>query len=228
MKNIGKILKSPALALGLTPLIFTLSQIIVLSYYWLNKGYAGDFSLTVSRYVGLELWTSILFAVFNLAIIVIMFRYYLSLRKSRSLLWFIFGCVQVAGFLLLSIFPHNAFIEDPTAREIVSTIHEYSARAMFIAMFGMTLETLRLSYPSHLKFLRNLPLLRAPKNLSFPKITAPVCYLFLLYGIVYGISYTTRWRPIWDYVYILETGYIYAFIVFLLLTRRITKTQITS
>lgn len=224
MDRLKKILKSPALALGLTPLIFALSQLIVLGYNWTQKGYAGNLTLTVSRYVGLELWTSILFAVFNLVIIIIMLRYYLALRKQRSTLWFIFGCVQVAGFFLLSIFPHNIFMEGQS-REIVVNIHEVSARAMFIAMFGMTLETLRLSYPNHLKFLQNLPLLKSPKNLAFPKITTPVCLFFLTYGIVYAISYTTRWAPIWDRVLILETGYIYAFMAFLLLTRRVTKTS---
>ena len=218
MERLKKILKSPALALGLTPLIFALSQIIILGYNWINKGYAGNLSLTVSRYVGLELWTSILFAAFNVFIIVIMLRYYLSLRKSRSTLWFLFGCVQVAGFFLLSIFPHNIFMEG-TAREIVCNIHEVSARAMFIAMFGMTLETLRLSYPNHLKFLQNLPLLKSPKQLAFPKITAPVCIFFFIYGIVYAISYATRWAPIWNHVLVLETGYIYAFMAFLILTR---------
>ncbi|MBR3366143.1 hypothetical protein IKG48_03445 [Candidatus Saccharibacteria bacterium] len=224
MDRLKKILKSPALALGLTPLIFALSQLIILGYNWIQKSYAGNLSLTVSRYVGLELWTSILFLAFNLVIIVIMLRYYLALKKQRSTLWFIFGCIQVAGFLLLSIFPHNTFMEGQT-REIVANIHEISARAMFISMFGMTLETLRLSYPNHLKFLHNLPLLKSPKNLAFPKMTTPVCLFFFIYGIVYAISYATRWAPIWDHVLILETGYIYAFMAFLLLTRRVTKTS---
>ena len=224
MSKLKKILKSPALALGLTPLIFALSQLIIIGYHWIEKGYAGNLTLTISRYVGLELWTSILFLIFNLAIIIIMFRYYLTLRKQRSTLWFIFGFIQVAGFLLLSIFPHNIFMEGQ-AREIVINIHEYSARAMFAAMFGMALETLRLSYPNHLKFLQKLPLLKTPKNLSFPKITAPVCIFFIIYGIIYAIAYSTRWAPIWDRVFILETGYIYAFIALLLLTRRVTKTS---
>lgn len=224
MSKLKKILISPALALGLTPLLFALSQLIILGYNWIYQGYAGNLSLTVSRYVGLNLWTSILFLIFNLVIITIMFRYYLALRKQRSALWFIFGCVQVTGFLLLSIFPHNIFMEG-TLREVTINIHEYSARAMFIAMFGMALETLRLSYPNHLKFLQNLPLLKSPKKLAFPKATAPVCLFFFIYGIIYAISYTTRWAPIWSHVLVLETGYIYAFMAFLLLTRKVKPTD---
>lgn len=224
MERLKKIFKSPALALGLTPLIFALSQIIILGYNWISQGYAGNLSLTVSRYVGLNLWTSILFAAFNVVIAIVMLRYYISLRKSRSTLWFIFGCIQVTGFLALSIFPHNVFMEEQL-REVVSNIHEISARAMFISMFGMALETLRLSYPNHPKFFQNLPLLKSPNKLSFPKITTPVCIFFIIYGIIYAIAYSTRWAPIWDYVLILETGYIYAFMAFLLLTRRVTKTS---
>ena len=224
MSKLKKILKSPALALGLTPLIFALSQLIIIGYYWTKKGYTGDLTITISRYVGLELWTSILFLIFNIVIIIIMFRYYLALRKQRSTLWFIFSIIQITGFLLLSIFPYNVFMEGQT-REIVGNIHEYSARAMFIAMFGMAIETLRLSYPNHLKFLQKLPFFKSPKNLSFPKITAPVCIFFAIYGIIYAISYGTHWSVLWDRVFVLETGYIYAFIALLLLTRRVTKTS---
>ncbi|MDO4889112.1 MAG: hypothetical protein Q4A25_00230 [Candidatus Saccharibacteria bacterium] len=220
MERLKKILKSPALALGLTPLIFALSQIIILGYNWISRGHAGDLTLTVSRYVGLELWTSILFAAFNIAIIVIMFRYYLYLKKSRSTLWFIFGCLQVLGFLFLSIFPHNVFTEGQT-KEIFVNIHEYSARLMFASMFGMALETLRLSHPNHLKFLQNLPLLKSPKKLLFPKVTTPVCVFFVIYGLFYVTIYLTRWDVIWSRVLILETGYIYTFMAFLILTRTV-------
>ncbi|MBR2658541.1 hypothetical protein IKD57_01425 [Candidatus Saccharibacteria bacterium] len=224
--SLEQLLKSPALALGLAPLLFGLSQIVILGYNWIFKGYAGNLSLTVSRYVGLNLWTSILFAIFNTAITIIMFRYYLSLRKSRSTLWFILGCLESLSFLALSFFPHNTFIEDPGLRELVCQIHVKSAHVMFVSMFGMAIETFRLSRPNHLKLLQNLPLLKSPKRLLIPKNVAPICIAFIAYGVFYFTVYLINWTAITNHILILESGYIYAFMAFLILTRKIRTSDI--
>lgn len=220
MNKLKSLLKSPALALGLAPLLFALSQIIILGYQWIIKDRAGNLTLTVSRYVGLELWTSILFAIFNFIIIVIMLRYYLSLWRSRSLLWLILSYFQVIGFAILSLSPQNVFLDEPYLT-ITSNVHDVGARMMFISMFAMAFETLRLSYPNHLKFLQSFKLFKSPKKVSFPSITTKISIFFIVYGLVYLFVYITRWDVIWSRVLILETGYIYAFMAFLLLTRKI-------
>lgn len=222
MKRLKRILSSPVLALGLTPLIFALSQIIILGFYWLNEGYAGNFTLTVSRYVGLELWSSILFAICNIAIVIIMFRYYLYLRPSRSKLWFIFGCLQVAGFSLLSIFPANAFMSSPI-REVVINIHEISARTMFAAMLLMAADTLRLAYPNHLKFLQKFSLTKSPKNIAFFKTAVPASIAFIMLGCFYLCAFFFKLSVYGNFVLIIETSYIYGFIAFLLLTQSRAK-----
>lgn len=224
MNKLKSLLKSPALALGLAPLIFTLSQLIILGYQWIANGYAGNLTLTVSRYVGLELWTSVLFAIFNLAIIIIMLRYYFSLWKSRSLLWLILGIFQVIGFAILSLSPQNVFLDEPYLT-ITSHIHDVGSHMMFIAMFAMAFETLRLCYPNHLKFLQRFRLFKCPKEVSFPSITPKISVFFILYGFFYLYVYITRWDVIWSRVLILETGYIYAFMAFLILTRKITPSD---
>ena len=224
--TLEQLLKSPALALGLAPLLFGLSQIVILGYNWIFKGYAGNLSLTISRYVGLNLWTSVLFAIFNTAITIIMFRYYLSLRKSRSTLWFILGCLESLSFLALSFFPHNTFIENPDLRELINQIHVKSAHIMFISMFGMAIETIRLSRPNHLKTLQNLPLLKSPKRLLIPKNVARICIAFILYGTFYFTAYLADWPAIKSRILILESGYIYAFMAFLILTRKIRPSDI--
>lgn len=226
MERLKKIIKSPVFALGLTPLIFAFSQFIILGYNWLFKGYAGDLTITISRYVGLNLWTSILFAICNFAIITIMFRYYLSLRKSRSMLWFILCCLQVAGFFVLSIFPHNTFITNQNLRDIVNNIHIIAARTMFISMFGVAIETLRLSCPNRLKFLQNLPLLKTPRTLLIPKNTANVCIFFALYGLIYVTVFLTKLDVTFGNTLIVESGYIYSFMAFLLLTRKIRASDV--
>ncbi|MBQ3468322.1 hypothetical protein IJH19_02215, partial [Candidatus Saccharibacteria bacterium] len=99
---------------------------------------------------------------------------------------------------------------------------------MFISMFVMAFETLRLSYPNHLKFLQRFKLFKSPRKMSFPSITTRISLFFILYGLVYLFTYITKWDVIWSRVLILETGYIYAFIAFLLLTNKIKPTDQTT
>ena len=66
-----KSLLSPKYGIVLTPIIFAFSQLIILGYYWIFEGYAGNFTLTISAYVGLRLWTSIFFAICNLIIVIL-------------------------------------------------------------------------------------------------------------------------------------------------------------
>ncbi len=190
---------SPKFGIVLTPVIFALSQIIILGYYWFFGGYAGNLNLTISKYVGLELWSSIFFAVCNLFIVILMLRYYLVTWKKLSVIWLILSLIQTIGFIGLSICPHNTFM-DEGAREIVNNVHIFMARIMFLAMFGMMLERLRL---------------HGLKN----SISTKACLAFLGYSLIYIISYASGWHVLWDMVLIWESGYIYAFMGTLILAR---------
>ncbi|MBR2588793.1 hypothetical protein IKE84_00380 [Candidatus Saccharibacteria bacterium] len=194
-----RLLQKPSYGIVITPIVFAFSQVVILGYYWIFENYAGNLALTISEYVGLELWSSVFFAICNIFIILLMFRYYLSMRKRMSTAWFILSIIQVVGFIGLSICPHNAFLSGE-AREIVSQIHILMAKIMFLAMFGMMFERLRIS-----KF----------KNTAVTR----VCLAFLAYGIAYIICYASNWNIFWNSVLIWESGYIYAFIGALILTR---------
>ena len=194
-----KPLLSPKFGIVLTPVIFGLSQVVILGYYWIFKGYAGNLSLTISKYVGLELWSSVFFAVCNLLIVILMLRYYLATWKKLSVIWLILSLIQVIGFVGLSLCPHNAFMGDGI-RETINAVHIFMARMMFLAMFGMMLERLRLNG------LRN-------------SISTKACLAFLGYSLIYIISYASGWSILWNMVLIWESGYIYAFMGVLVLSR---------
>ena len=194
-----KTLLSPKFGIVLTPIIFGLSQVVILGYYWFFGGYAGKLNLTISKYVGLELWSSVFFAICNLLIVILMLRYYLVTWKKLSVIWLILSLIQTIGFIGLSICPHNAFMSDGT-RETINTIHILMARMMFLAMFGMMLERLRLN---------------GLKN----SVSAKACLAFLGYSLIYIISYVSSWNILWDMVLIWESGYIYAFMGALILSR---------
>ena len=193
-------LKKPNIGLAAAPVIFAFSQIIIIGYYWLFGGYFWDLTLTISRYVGLQLWSSVLFAVCNFVIAGLLFRYYIHVRKYFSPIWFVLGLIEVIGFIGLSIFPHVNFVS-PEIKEIFVNAHIGFARTMFVAMFCMGLERLRIA---RLK----------------DDVATKATIAFLLYGVIYITGYSTKWNTMWDTMFIWETGYIYAFMAMLILTRR--------
>ncbi len=196
LKNVLK----PNLGLAVAPAVFAFSQIIILGYYWIFKGYFGDLTLTISRYVGLELWSSIFFCVCNVVITTFLLRYFISARKNFSRIWFFFSIIEAIGFIGLSFFPHVNFVE-PEVKTIFVNIHIGFARTMFISMFLMAIERLRIA--------------ALKDNLSTKATLA-----FLAYGIIYITGYTAKWDALWNTMLIWETGYIYAFMAMLILTRR--------
>lgn len=193
-------LKKPSIGLAAAPAIFAFSQIVIIGYYWIFGGYFGDLTLTISRYVGLQLWSSILFAICNFVITGLLLRYYISVRKNFSKVWFVLGLIEVVGFIGLSVFPHVNFVS-PEVKEVFVNIHIGFARTMFVAMFCMGLERLRIA--------------RLKDNTATKATLA-----FLLYGIMYITGYSAKWDVMWNTMFIWETGYIYAFMAMLILTRR--------
>ncbi len=194
------ILKNPQYGIAFTPVIFAFSQVVILIYYWFFRGYFGDLSLTISMYVGLELWTSVFFAICNAVIIFLMARYYRANWKDLSPIWLIFGIVQLVGFAGLSLCPHVSFV-DGKAGEVMVGMHILFARVMFVAMFAMGLERLRLATLKK----RNI---------------ARACLAFLAYGLLCIVGNSSQWTMIWSPVFLWETGYIYAFMGMLALTRK--------
>ena len=199
--KLKKILK-PQYGIAIAPVIFAFSQVIILGYNWTLGGHFGDLKLTISRYVGLNLWTCILFAIYNLMIAFLMLRYYLYAYKNLSKIWLVLGIVQLVGFVGLSFLPH---VEFPICAKLFIVIaHIFLARMMFFAMFGMGLERLRL----------------ACKSDNRNKYAAKICLAFLIYGIIYVTGYSLNLDFLWNTMLLWETGYIYAFMAMLILTRK--------
>lgn len=199
-KSLARNIAKPSIGLALAPAIFAFSQIIILGHYWIFKGYFGNLTLTISRYVGLGLWSSVFFCVCNILIATLLLRYFIFVRKKFSTLWFVLSLVEVVGFVGLSVFPHIEFGE-PNVREIFVNTHIFFARTMFVAMFCMGLERFRLS--------------ARKDNLAMTATLA-----FMAYGLVYITGYSIRWQALWSTMLIWETGYIYIFMAMLVLTRR--------
>lgn len=105
--------------------LITLEVLGVVGYNWVTAGYTGDAALTLSRYVGLNLWSSIAFGIINLIIIVLMTLYAIHTQKLGSMILFL---ILDISYLILSICPHLPY-ESP-----ITLMHQIFAITLFIVM----------------------------------------------------------------------------------------------
>lgn len=171
-------------------LIFILEYVGLVGWYWLFDGRAGDASLTISRYVGLNWWSSLIFCGGNLAIIIMLVYHLLTRSKSRGFLWRMLMYVFVIAFMALSISPHVPNESMP------ATIHKFFAGVMFVTMAltgAVTLARTRC------------------------KSTLIYALLFVIFSIYFCISDVLRVPYFMDIIFWLESAYIFAFFGLLLL-----------
>ena len=98
-------------------------------------GYGWHLNWSISRYVGLELWSVMLFAIGNCFVAALMGSYLWRLgeRWKMSKIYFVLVLVMAAALLWLSFCPIG-FCDVGDMRSTVSLMHEFSSRTMFITM----------------------------------------------------------------------------------------------
>ena len=109
-------------------LIFIAEFLGIMGYYWIFDGRAGDASLTISRYVGLNPWSCAVFLVCNLAISILVVYHLITACAKRGVIWRFLMYVFAMAFLALSVSPH---LPD---EGMSSTIHRFFAGVMFVDM----------------------------------------------------------------------------------------------
>lgn len=106
-----------------TLVLFTFETIAIIGANWVT-GYLGDGTLTLSRYIGLNLWSIIAFGVINFSIIILLTIYATKQKLGIFLLMMFFNIC----YLTISLCPHVPY-ESP-----VVSIHQIFAIALFIIM----------------------------------------------------------------------------------------------
>ena len=169
--------------------IFTAEILGIIGYYWINEGYAGNISLTISRYVGLTPATSILFLIGNIIISVIAVLYMVDSGIKKFSWRFGYGAFALC-LMMLSICPHT-----PEGEQLIFT-HRFFAAGLFLALALIAFVTTGLT-----------------KN----KLARGFCYLYVLYGFHFLIARLNNLPYLMDSILIWETAYLYGgFIVMLL------------
>ena len=106
-----------------TLVLFTFETVAIVGANWAT-GYLGDGTLTLSRYVGLNLWSIIAFGIINFGIIILLTIYATKQKLGIFLLMMLFNIC----YLTISLCPHMSY-ESP-----VVSIHQIFAIALFIIM----------------------------------------------------------------------------------------------
>ena len=172
------------LLLWLSLLIFTLEAAGIVGYYWLSGGYFGDSSLTISRFVGLDTWSSLVFAGCNTIIVILMLYYMTTNVRVKNFAWRFLMVAYIASFVALSIFPHS--VNGGTVAEI----HQFFSAAMFLLMFLLGMTSLIIA-----------------KN----KASTIIGTLFTTFSIFFIVCYIIRPDFFMQNILWFETEYIYAF-----------------
>lgn len=99
-------------------------------------GYGLHLEYSISRYVGLEAWSSVMFTLGNIIVAgcIASYLYYLAeiWRLPRWFYWLVI--VMVVMLLALSFCPVCLFDPAPGVKSVPTFIHEVSSRTMFLAM----------------------------------------------------------------------------------------------
>jgi len=119
--------------------LFGLVYLFIIGYQWLFGGHLGDSRLTISAYVGLAPWSSMLFCITNIIIAVLLVSYIYTNSSFQKFLWRVMMMAFVVAFIGLSIAPRTPF-----ASEVVP-IHQFFSHSMFIIISLLALYTMIVS-----------------------------------------------------------------------------------
>lgn len=123
--------------------VFTVTGVlVVLLYLVLGRGF--HLNWTISRYMGTDVWSAILFGITNLIVIFCVLKYLLRVRKLYKLssFWMTLVFGMIAMYVGLTCCPVGLFDAKWGEFGIVSTIHQICAYSMFVTMAVIVLDTL--------------------------------------------------------------------------------------
>ena len=177
-----------------TFLTVAMLAVVLNSWIW---GYGWHLEYSISRYVGLETWSAVMFALVNVATMIFMLYYLFQVGEAWQMpRWYYYLVVVMAAALIgLSACPVGYFDAPGAvyASSLPSKIHEISSRTMFAMMLAVA------------------------AILAWSKRTATGakvwCIIFVLYGLlcIYGYFSHAQWFA--AVLLMLESRYLVGFIV---------------
>lgn len=124
--------------------VFLATEVLVVLLYAFVFGRGFHLNWSISRYMGTDYWSAILFALTNFIVVYLVLRYLLQVRRVHGLsaFWLVLVIAMVVAYIGLSICPIGLF--DPYWGHfgIVSTLHHTFSQTLFAIMAMVALGTM--------------------------------------------------------------------------------------
>lgn len=185
--------------------VFALVTALIVAVNSMISGWHLEYS--ISRYVGLQTWSAILFALSNFVVIGLVGKYLYAVGEHwRLKRWFYYVIVlMMVAFVGVSMCPLGYFDRFVAGKSVVSVIHELCSRGLFVCMAVLAL---------------GLFLCR-----QIDQKTRILCAVFVLYGIVCAIAYFRRSGWLTQAMLVFESCYIVGFMMLCCGFREKTKQE---
>lgn len=178
--------------------IFLTTAFVAIIINSFGLGYGFHLNYSISKYVGLEAWSVIMFALGNCFVVAYFGKYLWKLGEAWKMpkLFYALIIVMVVGLVALSVFPVGYFDTDGH-KSIVSFLHEISSRTMFLAMMA------------------EAALIAIWKKAG--RLAHALCVAYVVYATICIIGYFTKGAWFLPLIMIYETLYLAMFMVMLAL-----------
>ncbi len=175
-------------------LMFGLSCLVIVGYYWLFGGYLGNSSLTISIYVGLQLWSILLFCAVNIAIAIMLLNYILTHAKIRSFLWRLLMVAFIVAYIGLSV-----AAKTPDNDMMVAT-HQFFSHSLFLIIALISLYTVLVAKD---------------------KLTRLIAMLLVCYSVFFITCYLLKVDFLMGGILWFESAFIFAFFILVITSNRL-------
>ncbi len=185
---------SGLIAAALAVFLVTSFAAIIVNSTLLGHGFHLDYS--ISKYVGLETWSAVLFTIGNLFVAAFFGKYLWKLGEAWDMprLFYYLIVVMVAGLLTLSFCP-SGYCDFDGKKNLITWLHEVSSRMMFIAMMS------------------EAALIACWKKAS--RLAHALCVSYVVYAIICIAGYFTKGEWFLTFLMIYESMYLAMFMIML-------------
>ena len=174
--------------------IAVVAIITIMHSFVLGRGFHVNWS--ISRYMGTDFWSAIVFCLANFVVAVMTLKYLFTVKREYGLspIFVILAVIMTALFISLSVFPVGLFDETWGNFGLVSHLHRGSSYTLFAFLILLTLDLM----------------IEVRKGLVMHLFGAAAVALSLFCVV----SFFAGWDFFNDYMYIFESGYVLMNLVF--------------
>lgn len=185
---------SGLIAAALAVFLVTSFAAIIVNSTLLGHGFHLEYS--ISKYVGLETWSAVLFTIGNLFVAAFFGKYLWKLGEAWDMprLFYYLIIVMVVGLLTLSFCP-SGYCDFDGKKNLITWLHEVSSRMMFIAMMS------------------EAALIACWKKAS--RLAHALCVSYVVYAIICIAGYFTKGEWFLTFLMIYESMYLAMFMIML-------------